>query len=330
MNEFLRLIFLFPMIVLMFVVDLRDKPQRIFKASEISMREPGGKWEPAEKLPTQRYDFGGAVLDTSLYIVGGLVLPSPWLPTARVDAYDSVTKRWKSIRDYPKAIHHAGVSACENNLYVVSGYWLRVLPSRFVYMYDKASDDWVKRADIPVPRGALGVACLSGKIYAVGGESGERQLNRLDVYDIKTDSWASKAPMPTAREHVSVVAANNKIFALGGLVTDRFHTLVANEMYDPNTDTWSKRAPMPHDVAGFAAAVLGDSIYIFGGLRGDSVSAEVFEYKIAEDTWIRRANMPYPRYGLFVGTVQGAIHVVGGNEKVKGNFLSQDHNVFFP
>lgn len=330
MDNFLRLIFLLPMIVLMFFVDLRDRPNRVFKGSDIAIVDPRGTWKSAAKLPSERYDFGGTVLNNSFYIVGGLVLPTPWLPTARVDAYDAVTKRWKQIRDYPRVVHHPAVTACDGHLYVVGGYWLRIIPSKFVYMYDESSDTWIRRADLPVARAALGAACISGKIYAARGEAGGKQLTRLDVYDTKTDTWETKAPMHAAREHFSLVSANNHLFALGGLITDRFHTLSANEMYDPNTDTWVNRAPIPHDIAGFSAAVLGDRIYMFGGLRGDTTSNEVFEYNITDDAWIRKKNIPKALYGLAAGTIQGAIHVIGGNDKVKGIFISQDHNIFVP
>src|SRR5688572_11535738 len=98
MHEFLRQILVIPFLLLMFVVDLRDNPQRIFQRSNMTVVKPVGTWEKAADLPTPRYDYGSTVLNDMLYIVGGLVLPTPWLPTDRVDAYDPKEDRWNSIK----------------------------------------------------------------------------------------------------------------------------------------------------------------------------------------------------------------------------------------
>lgn len=331
MDVLVRQILLIPMLIIAFFVDMRDKPQRVFTSSNLEITTSAGSWKKAKDLPTQRYDFGAAVAGGKLYIVGGLVLSTPWTPTDRVDAYDPVKEEWIHIASYPRVIHHPGVVSCGDDLYVVGGYWIRVLPSSYVYKYNASSDEWIKRADIPVGRGALGVTCHEETIYAVGGDSGNaNQVTLLHAYDTKKDVWVTKTSMPSAREHLSVVTVDGKIYALGGLIKDRFHALNTNEMYDPYTDTWTPRASLPHAISGFAAVVKGESIFIFGGANGDTVSPEVYEYKTKEDKWYRRADMPTARYGLVAGQMLGNIHVVGGNHVVKGNFFSQDHDIFVP
>jgi N-acetylneuraminic acid mutarotase len=330
MYEIVRQVLLVPFLFLLAFINFRDHPVRTFTGSGQPIVAPAGRWEKASPLPTERYDFGSAVFDNKLYIVGGLVLPSPWVPTNRVDVYDPSTDSWTRLADYPKVVHHEGVVACNNELYVIAGYWLRIWPSFSVYRYRAAENAWERRADIPIARGAAGAVCVSNKIYVVGGENEQGQLQSLVVYDTTKDTWEHKSPMPTAREHVAVVAAEDKIFAIGGLQGDRFHSLTVNEVYDAATDTWETRAPLPHAVNGLFGVVLGESIYVFGGARGDALSPEVFEYNLAKDTWVRRADMPVGRYGYAIGVMNNRIHVVGGNTVVRGNFFSQDHDVFIP
>lgn len=330
MQELVRYIFIIPMLLVSAFVTVRDKPQRIYTGTHIPVASPTGTWKNASSLPTQRYDFGGAVWDDKLYVVGGLVLSTPWAPTSRVDAYDPKINRWVRVADYPRAVHHEGVVSCSGNLYVVGGYWIRVITTNYVYMFDKKTNSWVRRADLPDTRAALGVSCGNGKIYAIGGEKDRKQQTSVYEYDTNADSWITKAPMPTAREHLSVVTVNGNIYALGGLSGDRFHLNTENEMFNPESNSWTTRAPLPHGISGFAAVALGDSIFIFGGANGDSVSPEVFEYKTTEDHWYRRSDLSEARYGFVSGVLDGKIHLVGGNSVVKGNFFTRNHEVFVP
>jgi len=330
MDQLVRQVFLFPMLLIATFVNLRDNPQRLFVNSDMPIAQNEKSWKQGAPLPTQRYDFGGAVADNKLYVVGGLVLSTPWLPTNRVEYYDPPSNTWHRVADFPEIVHHPGVVGCENDLYVVSGYRIRVFPTSDVYRYDVKENTWVKRADIPIGRGALGVACVDGKIYAMGGESGKKQFTTVHEYDTKQDRWTEKTSMPTAREHFTAVAAGGKIHVIGGLVVSRFHPLTIHEVYDPVTDTWTKAAPLPRPISGYAAVASGGSIYLFGGASGDGVSNEVYQYHIATDTWERRQDMPKGRYGLVAGAIQGSMYVVGGNTVVKGNFFQQDTDIFTP
>jgi N-acetylneuraminic acid mutarotase len=50
--------------------------------------------------------------------------------------------------------------------------------------YDPINDKWTKKADMPTPRGALAVAEVGGKIYAIGGENNNRMgLPTVEEYD---------------------------------------------------------------------------------------------------------------------------------------------------
>ena len=330
MGEIVRQIFIIPFLLLAFFTDVVGQPNRVFQGSGAAVAEPAGSWQTSVPLPSSRYDFGAGVFEGKIYIVGGLVHPSPWFPTRLVEAYDETTKSWSKLKDYPKLVHHEGVVGCGKSLYVIGGYWLRVFSSAYVYANDAKSDGWIRKADLPNARGALGTVCVDNKIYAIGGSVNTHAVSFVDVYDVDSNTWTSKSSMPRAREHAAVVTAGGRIFVLGGHDGNRFKTETTNEIYDPKTDTWRTGTPIPLALNGLSAVALGNSIFIFGGANGDAVSNEVHEYRIAQDRWVRRADLPVGRYGFTALPLGNTIHVIGGNSVVKGNYFNLDHRVFIP
>ena len=330
MPEIIRQLFILPFLLLTFITNIVEQPNRVFQGSGAAIAARAGRWQTSAPLPSTRYDFGSGVFEGKIYIIGGVVHPSPWFPTNLVEIYDPETNSWSKLKDYPRLVHHEGVVGCGKSLYVIGGYWLRVFPSAYVYAYDAKAGDWKRKADLPNARGALGAVCIDNKIYAIGGSVNTHAVGFVDVYDVDSNTWTPKSPMPSAREHAAVVTAGGRIFVLGGHDGDRFKTEATNEIYDPKTDTWKTGTLMPVALNGLSAEVLGSSIYIFGGANGDGVSREVHEYRIAQDRWVRRADLPVGRYGFTALPLGNSIHVIGGNSVVKGNYFSLYHDVFIP
>jgi hypothetical protein len=54
---------------------------------------------------------------------------------------------------------------------------------------------WVGKANMTTARFGLAVGVVNGKIYAIGGSSGNR--TEVEEYDPVTNTWATKASMPT-------------------------------------------------------------------------------------------------------------------------------------
>jgi len=327
---FLKKPTLIPFALLNLVRDALMQPDRILKESRLPLSEPKGTWTSAKSLPSWRYEFGGAKVGDEIYLVGGLVLPTVYTITRRVEAYRCSTDSWHTVPSYPVIIHHPSVVCLGDTLYVVGGNGMRITPYSYVFAYDSKGNRWIRKADMPTPRGALGAVVLDDLIYAVGGGTNKVARRELEVYDPQKNTWKKLASMPTPREHLAAAVAGGHIFALGGYKTSLAECSTANEAYNPKTNKWEKRAPMPLPVAGFAAVGLGDSVFIFGGEQGWSVSAEVHEYKVKEDKWYRRADMPVGRYASAAVSDGTKIHVFGGNYELHGYIYSMDHDIFTP
>jgi hypothetical protein len=86
---------------------------------------------------------------------------------------------------------------------------------------------------------------VGGKIYAVGGFGGEREL---EVYDPAVDRWNRGASIARALHHAAAVGLNDKPYVVGGFVEGWTPTDDVHE-YDPASDRWHGSPPCPHRAA---------------------------------------------------------------------------------
>ena len=100
-------------------------------------------------------------------------------------------------------------------------------------------------------RSRLGLAAVSGKIYAIGGWGGGSPLESVEAYDPQLGAWALVASMSVKRcGHASVVL-DGKVYAMGGHDDAGFLDTV--EAYDPQADSWQRVASMPQRLSEHAA-----------------------------------------------------------------------------
>jgi hypothetical protein len=202
----------------------------------------------------------------------------------------------------------------------------------FIKSVSALSDDsWTSKASMQQARYGLGVAAINGKIFAIGGQTGNLDagyavLSSNEEYNPVTDTWVFRTEMPTARSFFATAVFQNKIYCIGG--RDRGGLTGAtgvNEVYDPSTDTWTTKASMPTPRMGLTASVVGDKIYIFGG-----GSNEILVYDPIADRWTRKTPMTVAP-GLWGEGWSCASVVVDNKIHVIGAFpQSSSHQVYDP
>lgn len=110
-----------------------------------------------------------------------------------------------------------------------------------VECYDPVTNIWTLMSPMPTARGALGVATLNEKIYAVGGGDFNVALHTVEVYDPKHDSWSSIPSMNYARGCLGLTCVNNNLYVFGGAhMRNGMMTYLEEsiECYDPNVNRW--------------------------------------------------------------------------------------------
>lgn len=286
----------------------------------------GGVWGLAAAMPEPRQEAGIAALGDTIYVIDGY--GADQMPSALVQVYDAAAKQWKQAAPIPEAMHHHGVAAVEGKIYVVGGFtgpFGKRNPIASVWQYDPAADRWQKRAPLAAPRGALAVAVLDGRIYAMGGEQfkgatqsdGYEPVSDVAVYDPKSNAWEVLPPMKQRRDHLVAGAIGGRVYAVGGRDRPNY-TLQNIEEYNPATRAWTARAPMPTGRSGGTAAVVNNRLYVFGGEgNADNTSLGTFNqvevYDPARDAWTELAPMPLPRHAIGAGVVGNRIYLPGGS-----------------
>jgi N-acetylneuraminic acid mutarotase len=151
----------------------------------------------------------------------------------------------------------------------------------------------------------LGVAVVDGKIYAIGGASGDGFLSNNEEYDPATNSWTSKASIPTARSAFGIAVYQNKIYCLGGYV--KGGATGVNEVYDPATDTWETKKAVPTPTLNIRANVVDGKFYLIGGGPNGTLNQG---YDPANDTWFTKASVPTAVSSYASAVVENRIYVI--------------------
>lgn len=298
-----------------------------------------GSWRSAAPMPTKRTEVAAASLGGKIYVIGGFEKPGLGNVmnlgiTSAVDVYDPVTDKWTAAAPLPVGLHHVGIGIVKGRLYVIGGY-ARVginiwSPVATVYAYDPTTDQWAELEPMPTVRGALAVAEVGGRLYAIGGFDGRANVAAVEVYDPMRNKWETRAPLPTPRDHLAVAVVDGAIYAIGGRVNgDYRHNLAVVERYDPVADRWSRVSDLPTARSGITAAVVDGMMYVFGGEGSAGTFQENEAYDPQRDQWRTMAPMPTARHGLGSATVNGQVYVIGGGPTPGGSF-SDVNEVFVP
>jgi N-acetylneuraminic acid mutarotase len=172
---------------------------------------------------------------------------------------------------------------------------------------------------MPTNRGGLGLAVVSGKIYAIGGSNDNGELALNEMYDPALNKWYTKTSMPTARMGFALAVYENKIYVIGGSVGDSFTGNV--EVYDPISNTWQTKASMPTPRADMAASIIDGKIYLIGGKTYSSVSPYFSQtdinqvYDIQTNTWTTNSSMPAALHGYASTVIGTKIYLIGGSKQ---------------
>ena len=190
-------------------------------------------------------------------------------------------------------------------------------------VYGADSNSWTPKEPMPTARGGLGVAVVNGKIYAIGGFDGNKQLAVNEEYNPVTDTWTTKTSMPTARSGFAVAVYQNKIYCIGGTTGDSDNSVSGftgvTEVYDPATDDWETETPMPTPRADLSANVVNGKIYCIGGKKYWGVDPFYQELNATEvydpdrNFWTTKSPMPIPVLGAASAVLDGKIYVIGGS-----------------
>lgn len=297
------------------------------------------RWGLAPDLPFPVQEIYPALLDGTLYVVGGFatgISDRPLDISDRVLALTpGVDESWRELPRLPIPTHHPQCVGLDGTLYAMGGYtaenggaWSNT--SRVWTLRPGVDEAWQEGPALPGPWAENVAVALDGRIHVLTGRRPAGLENaewnhQADVtahlmLDPASGDWTTRAPSPSARNSAAAAVLNGRIHVVAGRTVSGGNTPV-HEVYDPASNRWSLAAPLPrpargpHGSGGLAAASVGDTLYMFGGEwfeEGGGVYDEVWAWRDGADAWESAGTMPTPRHGLGAHALDGAIYTIGG------------------
>lgn len=255
-----------------------------------------GRWRHLSTIPhVEQCNFGTAVLDNELFVVGGcfnqsleeLIHPFGFRFSPQRNA-------WATMAPMQRERCRFSLSVVAGRLYAVGG--CSEVPhdpgdESPCEAYDPGADAWAPVAPLPGGRAQHAAVALGRLLLVAGGLDGERVLDSCYALDTASGAWAPRAPLPTPRADHAVVTYGGAAYVCGGWREDEAagRVLVGTvDRYDPAADAWAAvtRVPTPRFHAG--VVVVGDRLWVVGGCLSDvpfdrgTGAVEAFDFKTGE------------------------------------------------
>src|SRR5687768_14565898 len=183
---------------------------------------------------------------------------------------------------------------------------------------------WTTRASSPIVRAESLRAVVDGKLYVLGGFSGNAgPVTRSDVYDPVANTWTRIADMPTRLTHAGTAVIGREIIVAGGYIglphaTNPYHQQFGVRdvrKFNVDTQTWSTIPLLPKAVAGGGLVALGRELHYFSGndsLRKDVGDHYVLNLDNLAAGWKTAVSLPTARSHFGYVALGGKIYAIGG------------------
>lgn len=291
-----------------------------------------GKWTELPSMPVPRSSLDAAVVDGTLYVVGGWNLQKTgaadavWDETVVAFDLSNESGQWKTIAKPPFVTRALAAAGHKHKLYVLGGMNKDNGASRAVHIYDPATSTWSTGPELPGD-GAFATFAISAfvandTLYFSGGEGVVYRLNG------DGSKWESVERLLFPRRFHRLVADNGRVYVMAGVATEggylaNVEVVTLNEQKSSKTVAWS--IPFEGEVKqGQALLLHGTTLYAFGGNRTrephnfakESFVDEAFAFNLSGQTVKRLENLPKPvqnAEAVLAGTrIDQSIYLFGG------------------
>jgi len=201
-------------------LNAEGEEQDLRSQTSVAIYEPqNDAWTDLAPLPEPRSSLDAAVINDTVYVVGGWGLSgkndeSVWYSTAwSLDLSDSKAV-WKRIADSPIERRANSVAAFGGKLYVLGGMQSEGGPTTRVDVYDPVTNRWTGAAAIP----GAGMSGFGSSAFAIGSEL---YVSTMDGFVHRLGSregaWTTVAKIDPARFfHRMVPHGDNALLMIGG------------------------------------------------------------------------------------------------------------------
>lgn len=236
-----------------------------------------------------------------------------------VEVLDVENQCWRPCRPMRTSRSYFGAESLHSRLYLFGGQNLDYKALSETENFDCLRGEWLRGADLNVPRRNCASAQLDSRVYVLGGFDGSQILNSVEAFDPRMKSWMPLEPMGTPRSSASATTFGGHIWVCGGTTGQRLRTA---ERYDPRVNRWEQvRSDMIEIRSAGSSCSCLDRLYVVGGTDQNQnihSSLECFNPE-AGGTWSFRKSMQEPRMDFGCCVLSDSIMVGGGQ---RGEVLS--------
>jgi len=261
---------------------------------------------PALRIPTKA--------DPGLATGGAATTAQPFTPRS------TPSKWWLPVADYPEGVSDHAAATHDGLVYSFGGTVASTGQlTAASYVYDPATLQWRRLADMPEPRQKPAAGFVDGKFYVVGGWGPNDSLaSTTMVYDPASNRWSTGATSPKPWGTAGSAVLDGKIYAVGGCEGQCRVGATDVTAYDVATDTFEVLASYPEPVSWTSCGGIDGKVYCAGGLGMDSSGTNVkgtshgYAYDPLSNTWSRIADLPLDLWASSYAVANGKLAVTGG------------------
>ncbi len=242
------------------------------------------------------------------------------------DPAPQLSLRWTQTTNSPITRVEAQSAVVDGRLYVFGGYSQNWVPNARSDVYNPATGQWSRIADLPKGTTHAGTAVVGNDIWLAGGYTdrgdGVNQdiaVTQVIIYNTLTNTYRNGPSLPEQRGSGGLAHVDGKLYFHSG---ERRNRTNASDMWmldlANQSAGWVRRANHPFAMSHFGTAVIDGQIYSIGGQTGVDAGASYFpnsyRYNPATDSWSRIADLPFGLSHLSPNTVvrDGRIVIFGG------------------
>jgi N-acetylneuraminic acid mutarotase len=251
-------------------------------------------WHFAAELPRRLLHASSAIVEDTIYVVGGMINGTSGHFEAQdsLYAYDTKADNWDKRQSMKYKRGELMVCAMDGYIYAVGGIEndmkTESMPLGHFERYSIKEDEWETLEPLPGGRSSSAVACINGKVLVFSGWTNQNKNGPVRTgvaYDVKKKHWEKAPRMPLSTTSSSYASNGRDLIVFGGLSSSGRIRYEARR-FKSDLNRWDrvKRMPAPNANA-LSAAVTAKEFYLLGGATcthsGSFFSNQVYMLKIS-------------------------------------------------
>lgn len=254
-------------------------------------------WSDASLSQARYGGMAVVTLGTKVFFAGGNTSATDYVPTSRVDIFDSNLGSW-TTRDLSRARGDLTATAVNDKVFFAGGYNPYDTSYSTIDIFDSTANLWTT-ALLSEARYGPAAATVGNRALFAGGFFSRA----VDIFDDEGGGWKVDS-LVQARGKLSAVSLNGKAYFAGGETGSSLSSIV--DIYDNASQSWSVDY-LSRPKSSFSSATLGNRILFFA-----NAGTRVDIYDEPSNSW-STAELNQPLYGATVISDGSEIYAAASN-----------------